>query len=610
MDPTTERAILRCLEPDPTRRPASAKAVAAALPGGDPLAAAIAAGETPSPEMVAAAGEIGALRPAIAWAMLVATAIAAVIMVLFWGRHQITGYTDLPKEPAVLVAEAREILEAAGKTEEPVDEAWGFRANNAYLRFLEDEDDPARWDRLGTGPNTGIFFWYRTSPWPLRPVSFLSHRASPYDPQTIRPGMTIVWLDPEGRLAQLETVPPELASEGGGGAERKIAWGVFLDAAGLEDGGLRSVEPRWNPPMYAESRVAWEVNDSRAEEPGLRIEGASFAGLPVYFRLIAPWERSADEGSIPMTAAERAVSVVGAVVFVCVMLGGLLLAMRNARLGRSDLKGAFRITAVFVVVHMAGWILWSKHVWTTDALMSSFFMNLAMTLFEGLTLYMMYLAVEPFVRRRWPDSIISWSRLMAGRFRDPLIGRDLLFGSLIGVALGILALFDESLPGWLGDTPGRPAWTDLSSLGGVRLVVGEVLDEMVHAIAVPMVMLVFFLLLLVMLKRQWAAAVAVLLLVGGMASAGADYWYDVPLVVAFVALMLFTVLRLGLVAAVVANAVSGILLNQPITADLSVWWSGPTMAVLAVLSLFSVYGFVTSLGGRSPFGEGLLGDET
>jgi serine/threonine-protein kinase len=56
---------MRCLEPDPARRPSSPIAVAAALPGGDPLAAALAAGETPSPDMVAAAGEAGTLSPAI-----------------------------------------------------------------------------------------------------------------------------------------------------------------------------------------------------------------------------------------------------------------------------------------------------------------------------------------------------------------------------------------------------------------------------------------------------------------------------------------------------------------------------------------------------------------
>jgi serine/threonine-protein kinase len=54
LDPLVEKVILRCLEKDPSKRPATAIQIAAALPGGDPLAAALAAGETPSPEMVAA----------------------------------------------------------------------------------------------------------------------------------------------------------------------------------------------------------------------------------------------------------------------------------------------------------------------------------------------------------------------------------------------------------------------------------------------------------------------------------------------------------------------------------------------------------------------------
>src|SRR5215472_6177282 len=58
LDPAVERAILRCLETEPENRPSSALMVSAALPGSDPLAAALAAGETPSPQVVAAAGEI------------------------------------------------------------------------------------------------------------------------------------------------------------------------------------------------------------------------------------------------------------------------------------------------------------------------------------------------------------------------------------------------------------------------------------------------------------------------------------------------------------------------------------------------------------------------
>ncbi|HMD32362.1 MAG TPA: serine/threonine-protein kinase, partial [Candidatus Acidoferrales bacterium] len=71
IDPLVERVILRCLDAHPGSRPASALAVAAALPGGDPLAAALAAGETPSPAMVAAAGNETAIRPRTAWLLLI-----------------------------------------------------------------------------------------------------------------------------------------------------------------------------------------------------------------------------------------------------------------------------------------------------------------------------------------------------------------------------------------------------------------------------------------------------------------------------------------------------------------------------------------------------------
>src|SRR5262249_6099013 len=77
MDPAVERVILRCMEKDPRDRPQSARAVASALPGGDPLAAALVAGETPTPGMVAAAGEAGALSPAVAGTCLAVVAAGA-----------------------------------------------------------------------------------------------------------------------------------------------------------------------------------------------------------------------------------------------------------------------------------------------------------------------------------------------------------------------------------------------------------------------------------------------------------------------------------------------------------------------------------------------------
>ncbi len=81
MDPLVERAILHCLEADPENRPATALMVAAALPGGDPLAAALAAGETPSPQVVAAAGDTSGLPVRTA---ILATAAALIGMIVFF----------------------------------------------------------------------------------------------------------------------------------------------------------------------------------------------------------------------------------------------------------------------------------------------------------------------------------------------------------------------------------------------------------------------------------------------------------------------------------------------------------------------------------------------
>src|SRR3989475_8679432 len=79
LDPLVEKVIDRCLQKDPENRPSSALQVAASLPGGDPIAAALAAGETPSPEMVAAAPTAGALKPAIPLGLLPAPVIVVAV---------------------------------------------------------------------------------------------------------------------------------------------------------------------------------------------------------------------------------------------------------------------------------------------------------------------------------------------------------------------------------------------------------------------------------------------------------------------------------------------------------------------------------------------------
>src|SRR5579863_637572 len=90
LDPIIEKVILRCLEEDPTARPANALAIAGALPGGDPLAAALAAGETPSPQMVAAAGETAGLSRGTAVGCLIAILVGLALGVVLNVRYGAT----------------------------------------------------------------------------------------------------------------------------------------------------------------------------------------------------------------------------------------------------------------------------------------------------------------------------------------------------------------------------------------------------------------------------------------------------------------------------------------------------------------------------------------
>ena len=212
-DPVVERVILRCLEKDPKARPRSVAAVAAALPGGDPLAAALAAGETPSPEMVAAAGSEEGMKPAAAWACLVLILAGMALAAYLSPRAYRHGHVSLEKPPEVLAERSKEIIRKLGYTDKPLGTAWGFSGNGEYRSWVEEHDKSKdRWKDMEDGRPAAIFFWYRQSPGPLAPERFRGEDAAGVivtesDPPLTTSGMVGVELDPLGRLIRFEAVP-------------------------------------------------------------------------------------------------------------------------------------------------------------------------------------------------------------------------------------------------------------------------------------------------------------------------------------------------------------------------------------------------------------------
>ncbi|MGH9676715.1 MAG: serine/threonine-protein kinase, partial [Candidatus Acidiferrum sp.] len=291
IDPLVERVIRRCLEKDPAKRPSTALQVAAALPGGDPLAAALAAGETPSPEMVAAAGEKEGMRPAIAWACLLLTLLGFVTVVLFAEKLTVVNMTPLPSPPDVLEAKARELLRQVGYIDVPTDRFHGFGTLNGYVDWVAKHDSSkTRWKNLPSGIPPVLAFWYRQSPQFLETSKFsFSQTVAPNDPPNSISGMCQVFLDSQGRLRGLEAVPPQLDTSSG--PLPPTNWGVLFTAAGLDMNAFHSASPQWTALATSDARAAWEGTWPGHSELPLRVEAASFRGVPMYFDLISPWNK-------------------------------------------------------------------------------------------------------------------------------------------------------------------------------------------------------------------------------------------------------------------------------------------------------------------------------
>ncbi len=598
IDPAVERAILRCLERDPRERPASALAVAAALPGGDPLAAALAAGETPSPEMVAAAGETGGLRPAAAWTLLGAFLVLSALGIAGARWTKITGWIRLDKPPEVLAERARDVLRTLGHTTPAADTAYGFQPAQALLDYVAGNHRAAdRWRFLESGRPPGALFWYRQSPRLMVAAQTFSVVTDEIPPM-IEAGMARVVLDPEGRLVSLDVIPSSAEPAQTGG---RPDWDGLLRETPVDAARFQKIEPTFVPPVYCDERTAWEgVYEGDLTLP-LRIEACAHAGRFVYFRVQGPWSPEPDAaGAARAPAGGRLPDQVRIFLQMAAIAGALLLARRNLRAGRGDRAGAFKITAYFVVVHVLVWALWASHVPDLSQEWRIFSIDTGWTLFNAAQLWIFYVALEPYVRRRWPDAIISWSRLLAGRARDPLVGRDVLLGCVTGAVVTLLMTITLLAPSWLGRPPAVPLTGDLNALDAWHKG-ANVLDGHLHALLDCMQALFLLLLLRILLRRQWLAAAAFVLVFTPVTLTGLDLAIAVPMGLLGISIFAFTLVRFGLLAAVVALFSLRIHEELVYPPGFGAWYmAGAVVSILAVVGL-AVYGFYTSLAGRAVF---------
>jgi serine/threonine-protein kinase len=606
LDPAVERVIMRCLERDPAARPASPLAVAAALPGGDPLAAALAAGETPSPEMVAAAGEKEGIAPRLAVAGL-ASVIVGMAIITYLGL-QISGLRMMPQalSPETLTVKAQEIIKSLGYPERPVDQAGQWYYQTEFTDYARKHDAPRPdWPKILSQRPQALVYAYRQSPVYLDPDGYQGISLTPGvvqfdDPPAIQSGMINLIVDSQGRLTYFQSIPKEL--DPNPPPATPIDWKPLFTAAEIDPAQLHPAEPQWLSLAAFDTRAAWTGTWPDSSRP-LRVEAAAWHGKPVYFLLAGPWTtptRMPPPSAAPGQRASQIIEVVLAIVF---LTCGSWIAHRNYAKAKSDLRGALRLVIGLFVIEIAIWIC-RDHFIPTLATFGRFILAVCTGLFMSLAMGMLYMALEPYVRRHWPQAIVSWSRLMTGRLRDALVGRDVLWGVTLGVVWTLVIYLGLLLLRRMGETPDLPSQTLLT---GGRHMLGIWLLNIVQCITGTLQFFFVAFLLRVLLRNKWLGAGAFVLIfatLNSLQNARPEILGPVWVVVFSIAA--YAVTRFGLITLAVAIFTANVLLGVPYTLDFSNWYAPGALVVVLSFVAIASWGFYTSLGGQTLVKEDLF----
>jgi hypothetical protein len=392
---------------------------------------------------------------------------------------------------------------------------------------------------------------------------------------------------------------------------------VLFDAAGLDLEQFTPTEPTLLPPVYADTRAAWEGTLVNYGNRPVRIEAAAYRGRPVYFEKVVPshryWSVEKEQSPLEEMPIPRGVqigffvSLLG--VYALALVGFILLALRSLALGRGDRKGALRLAIAVVVLRLLHWLLTGHHVAAVDEiLLLCIALSGAVSL--GLLTWLLYIGIEPYVRRFWPQPMVAWSRFLAGQLRDPLVGRHLL----VGLSFGVLGQISGSLLFMLAQALGLIApltGHKFFALMGGRYALGGLFGACLTALAMAIFSMLFFLLCRIVLRRTWLAAACYGLIISTLLACNFAFISAVPnqllgglLVGALLGLIrvMFQVtimLRYGLFAWIFFELVDQIFL----TLDFSSPYFNASLISLVFLIALAIYAFRISLAGHPLFRE-------
>jgi hypothetical protein len=230
-------------------------------------------------------------------------------------------------------------------------------------------------------------------------------------------------------------------------------------------------------------------------------------------------------------------------------------------------------------------------------------------------MWLYYLALEPIVRRFWPDGLIGWNRLLAGRWRDPLVGWHLLCGLACGIVLALTLFAGRMLFDMLENGSITPWIPPIYFIETARAYLGTIVQRVFSGLNTGLFVVLCYAFArgsrAAMGRNLLALLVAGLILSGVIAQEfihGQNLALEIAFVVVIVAVIVIAMRQFGLLALMVMFFVNQVLHMAPFTLTSTDWYAPISLATIALLAGLAIAGFVISRGGEPLLGR-VLADE-
>jgi serine/threonine-protein kinase len=604
LDPAVERVIQRCLAREPAQRPASAIAVAAALPGGDPLAAALAAGETPSPAMVAAAGRIEPVPLTIGLSLVAAAVVGFAVLLGLRGESAIQRFVPMELSGPVLEDRARQAIQKLGYRDAPADGYGTFFRSGEFYEWAAKRGAGKAWVELGTGRTPVVGYWYRSSPQPLQPLSD-ALRPLGDDPPLRVVGMTFARVDARGYLLEFHGVPPQRSAAPA--TAPAVDWNVAFDVVGWPKERFAPAAPEWNGLTATDARAAWTGTVPELGDIPLRLEAGAYGGKITYVQAIGPWTTPGRNAPPAISMTQRLLNLVQPLLVASLIIGSALLARRHLRAGRGDRAGASRVGLWVGGLIVLRWLVAAHHSGNYATWQGNFLDACENALMNGAIVWLAYLGIEPWLRRHWPSSLLSWSRLLGGSLRDPLVGRDVLIGVVFGVTAGLYLVAMRYLIHQVTGTPAGPMLNGVPELTSPRYVLAMMLAATTNALMNGVLLALLYVMLRRLVRKAALAAAGVVaifaMIIGAQERFTESWWLNPLLIGAFSTILMLPLVRIGLLPFMLGFGIHQVIASTALTTDVGTWYAWPTWIVGGTIVALALTAFVQSRAGAPLFGR-------